>query len=133
MLPVPAVAVLDMGNAVLTVEYDGFLGTDETILCRVSARGRAASMYWNAMADKRLSFAEAGQMLASFDPAVDPPPGEEDSGPDVGRALAGLDFTSHRDTTGKGLVAVERCTGRRLSEGDLDRLEAADIAFRTSG
>jgi Family of unknown function (DUF6461) len=121
----PWVAVLDTGGAVLAVEYNGFEGFGQDVLCRASARGRAASMFWNVNAMTRLSFAEGGHVLASFEP-----PEEIDAGPAVAAALGGLDFEDYRDKVGKGLVAVQRFTGYGFTEQDLDRIEAADIAYR---
>jgi hypothetical protein len=63
----PWVAVLEAGTAVLAVEYNGFQGADQAVLRRASAGGRAG-MFWNVNALTRLSFAEGGQMLASFEP-----------------------------------------------------------------
>jgi hypothetical protein len=121
----PWVAVLEAGTAVLAVEYNGFQGTDGTVLCRASAGGRAASMFWNINAMTRLSFAKGGQVLASFEP-----PEGINAGPAVEAALDGLDFDDYRNKEGKGLVAVERFTGRGLTAQDLDRIQTADIAFR---
>ena len=45
-------------------------------------------------------------------------------------ALDGLDFDDYRDSTGKGLVAVQRFTGHGITAEDLERIEAADVAFR---
>jgi hypothetical protein len=53
-----------------------------------------------------------------------------DAGPAVAAALDGLDFGDYRDKTGKGLVAVQRFTGCGITAQGLDRIEAADIAFR---
>jgi hypothetical protein len=50
--------------------------------------------------------------------------------PAVAAALDGLDFDDPRDPVGRGLVAVQRFTGRGMTAEDLDRIEAADIAFR---
>ena len=121
----PWVAVLDTGGAVLAVEYNGFQGADEDVLRRASAGGRAASMFWNVNALTRLSFADGGRVLASFEPGED-----TDAGPAVAAALDGLDFEDYRDTGGKGLVAVQRFTGHGITAGDLERIEAADVAFR---
>jgi hypothetical protein len=79
----------------------------------------------NVNALTRLSFAEGGQVLASFEP-----PEGIDAGPAVGAALDGLDFDDYRNKEGKGLVAVERFTGRGIIGQDLDQIQAADIAFR---
>ena len=123
----PWVAVLDAGTSVLAVEYNGWQGSDEDVLARASAGGRAASMFWNVNALTRLSFAEGGRCLASFEP-----PDEVDgaAGAGVAAALAGLDFDDYRDKRGKGLIAVERFTGRGITAEDLDRIEAAGVAYR---
>lgn len=121
----PWVAVLDAGTAVLAVEYNGFAGTDKEVLRRASAGGRAASMFWNVNAMTQLSFAEGGEVLAAFEPFDD-----VDAGPAVAAALDGLDFADHRHKTGKGLVAVQRFTGRGIAQRDLDQIEAADVAYR---
>jgi hypothetical protein len=121
----PWVAVLEAGTAVLAVEYNGFQGMDGAVLRRASAGGRAASMFWNVNAMTWLSFAEGGQVLASFEP-----PEGINAGPAVGAALDGLDFDDYRNKEGKGLVAVERFTGRGITARDLDQIQTADIAFR---
>lgn len=123
------VAVLDVADAVLAVEYNGFRGSDEDVLRRLSASGRAASMYWNVNALSRLSFAQDGEVLAAFEPGIEPSD-EAQAVPAVAAALRGLDFDDYRDKTGKGLVAVQRFTGRGITAQDLERIEAADIAFR---
>jgi hypothetical protein len=121
----PWVAVLEAGTAMLAIEYNGFQGSNEAVMRRASARGRAASMFWNVNAMTRLSFAENGQLLASFEP-----PEDVDAGPAVAAALDGLDFDDYRNKTAKGLVAVQRFTGRGTTARDLDQIEAADTAFR---
>ena len=125
----PWVAVLDAGTAVLAVEYNGWQGTDESVLCRASAGGRAASMYWssgNGMT--RRSFAESGRLLASFEWLHELE--DTDIAPSVAAALDGLDSDDSRHWVGTGMVAVERFTGYRMTAADLERIEAADIAFR---
>ncbi|MFC0531734.1 DUF6461 domain-containing protein [Phytohabitans kaempferiae] len=121
----PWVAVLDTGAAVVAVEYNGFQGSSEPVLRQASARGRAASLYWSVDADRRLSFAEDGQMLAAFEP-----PAAGDLPSTVAAALTGLDLHDVRDRNAKGLVAVERFTGRGLTADDMARIEAAGIGFR---
>jgi hypothetical protein len=121
----PWVTVLDAGTAVLAVEFNGFQGSYAPLLRRASAGGRAASMYWNVNAVTRLSLAEGGRLLASFEP-----PAVVDSDPAVAEALAGLDFEDYRNKEGKGLVAVQRFTGRGITEGDLALIKDADIAYR---
>ena len=120
------VAVLDIGGAVLAVEFNGWQGSTEEVLSRASAGGRAASMYWNVNALTRLSFAEHGQVLLSEEPFDD-----LEAPPAVAPALAGLDFGDHR--RGKplmGMLAVQRFTGHGITAEDLARIEDADIGFR---
>lgn len=122
----PWVMVLDVGDAVLAVEPDGWQGSTPAVLTRASAGGRAASMYWNVVGDKAMSFAERGDVLLSTEPFGNP------GGPaPVVEALTGLDFADLR--RGKelmGLVAVQRFTGRGITAEDLARMQDADIAFR---
>jgi hypothetical protein len=123
----PWVAVLDAGTAVIAVEYNGFQGANQAVLERASVGGRAASMFWNINGVTRLSFAEDGEVFASYEPFG---PLEKDTGPAVAAALEGLDFSDHRDKEEKGLVAVERFAGRGITQGDLDRIEGANVAYR---
>ncbi|MBB4772296.1 DUF6461 domain-containing protein [Actinomadura livida] len=122
----PWVAVLDLGGAVLAVEYNGWQGSKEPVLTRASAGGRAASMYWNVNALTRLSFAEHGEVLWAEEPF-----GDLDAPPEIAPALADLDFADHhRRKYMMGALAVERFTGHGFTAADLARIEAADIAFR---
>ncbi|UQU62677.1 DUF6461 domain-containing protein [Couchioplanes caeruleus] len=124
----PWAAAFDLGDAVLLVEDNGFRGTDEAVLRAASAHGRAASMFWNVNAVTRLSFAERGRLLASFEPW-----GGEEVSPEVAVALAGLDFAVFGDRTEKGLVAVERFTGRAVTAADHDRLLETGVGYRLTG
>ena len=121
----PWVAVLDSGEAVLAVEYNGYEGSHEPVLRAASARGRAASMFWNVKSMTRLSFAERGRLLTSFEPW-----GDIEAEPAVAAVLTGLDFDQPGDRRSKGLVAVERFTGRGIAAEDLARIETAGIGFR---
>lgn len=124
----PYVAVLADGEAVFVVEFNGWQGSCALPLSRASAGGRAASMYWNVNMLTRLSFAEHGRVVASFEPLV----GNLDVGSPVAEAIAGIDFADTRDTVEKGLVAVERFTGHGITAQRLDRIVATDIAFEAS-
>ncbi|MEV1319931.1 DUF6461 domain-containing protein [Micromonospora arborensis] len=124
----PWITVLNGGDAVLVVEDNGFRGTDATVLRNASTGGRAASMFWNVNALTRLSFAEAGQLLAAFEPW-----GREEHPPEIAAALLGLDFAEPGDRNEKGLVAVTRFTGRGITAADLTRIRAAGIGYRITG
>ncbi|MER7442452.1 DUF6461 domain-containing protein [Micromonospora avicenniae] len=126
----PWVAVLDAGPAILAVEYNGFQGSRESVLRRASARGRAASMFWNVNALMRLSFAEQGRLLAAFEPGMSAAEPEVDAEPAVAAATAGLELADHVDRHLKGLVAVERFTGYGITAADLDRVTTAGTGFR---
>ncbi|MFY1691935.1 DUF6461 domain-containing protein [Plantactinospora sp. WMMB782] len=122
----PWVAVLDVGDAVIAVEYNGWQGSTAPVLARASAGGRTASMYWNVNGVTRLSFAEHGEVLLSVEPFdnLEAPPA-------LAPALADLDFGDHqRGKRLMGLVAVQRFTGHGITAEALARIEAADIAFR---
>jgi hypothetical protein len=84
-------------------------------------------MFWNVNGMTCLSFAEDGEVLASYEPFG---PLEEDTRPAVAAALEGLVFSDHRDKTEKGLVAVERFAGRGITREDLDRIAGANVAYR---
>ena len=122
----PWVAVLDVGGAVLAVEYNGWQGSNEPVLARASAGGRAASMFWNVNAVTRLSFAEHGDVLLSVEPFD-----HLDAPSPVAETLVDLDFADFpRGRKAMGLVAVQRFTGRGITAEDLARIEAADVGFR---
>jgi hypothetical protein len=122
----PWVAVLPVGDAVLAVEYNGWQWAQMPVLRLASARGRAASMYWNVNALTNLSFARGGVMLASFEPPPPDAPGDAE----VIAVLEGLELEDYHERVEKCLVAVERFTGRGLRAEDLERIEAAGVAYR---
>lgn len=82
-------------------------------------------MFWNVNALTRLSFAEAGQLLAAFEPW-----GREKYPPEAAEAVAGLDFAEPGDRIEKGLVAVDRFTGRGITAADLTRIRVTGIGYR---
>ncbi|MEV0132530.1 DUF6461 domain-containing protein [Dactylosporangium sp. NPDC050688] len=122
----PWVAVLDAGDAVLAVEWNGWTGSTVPVLVRASAGGRAASMFWNVNAATRLTFAERGDLLLAVEPA-----GDFAVPPALAVTFAGLDFADrNRSRWHMGLAAVQRFTGHGFTAEHLARIEAADVAFR---
>jgi hypothetical protein len=87
-------------------------------------------MYWSSgNGATRRSFAEGGRLLASFEWLHELE--DADIEPSVAAALEGLDSDDDsRHWVGTGMVAVERFTGYAMTAADLERIEAADIAFR---
>ncbi|WP_410613052.1 DUF6461 domain-containing protein [Amycolatopsis sp. lyj-109] len=124
----PWLAVLDLDGVVVAIEENGYYGSRAPVLTAASRAGRVASMFWNVNAVTRLSFARAGEVLASFEPGLSEPSADED----VVAALAGLDLEDYHDRTEKGLVAVERFTGRGLYPEDLEDIDRRGVAYRIS-
>ncbi|MEV7098665.1 DUF6461 domain-containing protein [Amycolatopsis sp. NPDC051045] len=125
----PWLAVLDLDGVVVAIEENGYRGSRAPVLTAVSRAGRAASMFWNVNAVRRLSFARGGEVVSSFEPG----PGEPAADPEVAAALAGLDLKNYRDREEKGLVAVERFTGRGLHPADLEDIDRLGVAYRVTG
>jgi hypothetical protein len=125
----PHVRTLDIaGGATLAVEYNGWQGSRSEVLTRLSARGLAASMYWNVDALTNFAAARGGRVLASYEPFSDEPP--EATDPDVLAALDGLDFDStHHSKSACGLVAVERLTGVRFGPEHWAEMEDDDVVY----
>ncbi|MEU3623739.1 hypothetical protein BS329_14740 [Amycolatopsis coloradensis] len=122
----PWVIVLRVDAGVLAVEFNGFQGSYGRVLESLSRAGRTASFFWNVNAVTRLSFAEKGIVRAGFELGY----AEETEDPRVTEALAGLDFDTYRDRRARAFVAVERYTGHRLVAEDIERMMAADVAYR---
>ncbi|MEV6901190.1 DUF6461 domain-containing protein [Amycolatopsis sp. NPDC051372] len=120
----PWVTVSEVDGFVLAVEENGVRGAQREVLAELSRGGRAASMFWNVNAVTRLSFARDGELLASDE--LGRPLGAD---PEVTAAVEGLDFDDWRDRYAKGLVAVERFTGRGLTVDDLDEIEDAGMGY----
>ncbi len=120
------VAVLAVEGAVLAVEDNGFQGAQAQVLRALSRRGRAASMFWNVNALTRLSLAEHGRIVASFEPGLDR---AAEIAPAALPYLEGLDLTDHRNKIEKCLVAVERSTGHPVRPVDVERIEAGGVAY----
>jgi hypothetical protein len=122
----PWVAVLPVDGAVLAVEFNGYQGTHDGVLRAASARGRAASMYWNVDALTNLAFARDGEVVDSFEPLF----AHTAPDPEVRAALAGIDWADYTDLHEKGLVAVEEFTGHGVRAQDVERIQAAAVGYR---
>ncbi|MDX8032859.1 DUF6461 domain-containing protein [Lentzea sp. BCCO 10_0856] len=98
------------------MECNNYVGSQREVLERLSRNGKAASLFWNVNAVRRLSFARDGQLISSEEPWEEADFGDD---PEVAAALDGLDFGDWRHTNAKGITAVTRFTGRVLPEDDL--------------
>jgi hypothetical protein len=123
----PWVAVLPLEGAVLAVEINGWQGARDDVLGATSVRGRSASMYWSGGdALTNLAFAREGEVVDSFEPLFEHTAADAE----VRAALAGIDWVDYTDLHEKGLVAVERFTGRSIGSQDVERIRAAGVAYR---
>ena len=123
----PWVAVSPVAGGVLAVEVNGWQGAQPPVIRAASAGGRAASDYWNVNALRTLSFARGAQVLASFEPGLQ---AHDCTDAEVLAALAGLSFDDHHTATASCAIAVARFTGLAITAADVDRIEAADVAYR---
>lgn len=116
------VSVREVDGVVIAFEDNGFQGSLGDVLRRLSARGRAASMFWNVNALTRLSFARDGEVLVGFEPGTAVPP-------EAAEWTGDLDLGDYRHRKAKGLTAVARFTGRGFTPDDLAAIRAADEAY----
>ncbi|MFI5844763.1 DUF6461 domain-containing protein [Catenuloplanes sp. NPDC051500] len=116
-------SVLETPEAVLVVEDNNYRGSHHEVLTALSVNGLAGSMFWNVNALARLSLAEDGRELVSFEPSPDVEIPKE-----VADVLDGITFTGG-GTIEKCLVAVERFTGRGITRTDLAAIEEAGVAY----
>ena len=88
------VQVTTISDAVVTVEPNGWHGTEPEIAAALSQGGRYAAYFWNVNSVMRFVFSERGLVVRSFDPVL------YDSGGSSEPALpeeAGLPFPSGDD------------------------------------
>lgn len=117
-----------LGDVVLTVEPNGYRGTDTTVLQRLSRLrpgGRAASWFWNVNGLTCLSLARDGIVLADFEPGLEAPPDDAE----VTAILAGIDFDGGRGD-GEVVRVIERFTGFRVHPDDYERVLRTETAYR---
>jgi Family of unknown function (DUF6461) len=55
------IGVTKIPGAVLMVEDNGYVGAQRDVLARISANGRAASMFWNVNEHTAFSYAQDGE------------------------------------------------------------------------
>jgi hypothetical protein len=128
----PWVAVLAVDGAVVAFEENGYLGTKDGVLERLSRNGKAASAFWNANAHTSLAFARGGEVLASFEPGLDSGDDSEFQAtlddPEVRAAFDGIDFDDHRHHDAKLVTVVAGFTGHTVTEAEFDAVQVAHFA-----
>ncbi|GAA3869089.1 DUF6461 domain-containing protein [Saccharothrix violaceirubra] len=115
--------LLDIGDTVFIVEINGYWGSWERYLGPASAHGRAASAFWNVNGSRRLSFAERGRLLGSFEPPFDDVPAA------VAEWCDGLDLADYRSADAKMLAALARFTGHGFVRADYEALTKHGVAY----
>lgn len=103
--------VVETEDAVVVVEHNNYVGSDDAVLERLSRNGKAASHYWGVNRDTLLSFARGGEMVAAEPTDDDADFGEDE---EVVRAVDGFDWADWRHTDAKAITAVARFTGRTI-------------------
>lgn len=122
------VFVGEAGDARTMFENGGFLGSDFSVLSRLSARARVHSAYWDMDGNNRLTYAADGRVRATLD-AMEP---EESPGEGHRRLWPELEIVEEAAAAGDdwqaaALAAVELATGARLGR---DWLEERHPCFR---
>jgi hypothetical protein len=119
------IGVTQIPGALLMVEDNGFVGSLPDVLARLSAKGRAASMFWNVNEHNAFSFAENGELLGSVDlyDAEDPDFANEIDLPVELRELFSAAGHEDADLHATGLALVATFTGVELRREDVARVD----------
>lgn len=118
------VAVREITGGVVAVERNGFQGSLAGILGPLSARGVAASMFWNVEEDNAFSCARDGEILASVD-MYDAEDADDIELPEELRALFETATADDADLHAIGLAMVEAFTGIKVTPEDIAELQEA--------
>ncbi|MFJ2034080.1 hypothetical protein [Streptosporangium sp. NPDC087985] len=116
------VAVGYAGRAVVLFEHNGFLGSLDLVLRRLSTDSRVYSAYWDIEGNNRVSHAAAGEVVVALD-AMEPEEwGSEDylrRWPELEIVLEAV-LADEEDWQAAALAAVELATGVGLDATWLD-------------
>jgi hypothetical protein len=114
----PVIHLLQAGRAVMMVEVNGFQGSTEAMLTRLSENGRAHSAYWNVNALSALSCAALGYLLVTFEGLFpDDRTGVDACALDDELGLLHESLQAQElDTWAVMMAIVERRTGLRLED-----------------
>jgi hypothetical protein len=116
-------------DAVLVLEPNGIRGSELDVLQQLSAAGRrAASWFWNVNALTRLSLADGGVVLASFEPGFHTTPAH----PALGSLWGDIDFDNY-DISDQALAVIERFTGWRWCRADYQGLYDVELGYLPVG
>jgi hypothetical protein len=126
------VGVTAIPGGVLVVEDNGFVGAVPDVLARLSASGRAASMFWNVNEHNAFSFAENGQLLGFVDlfDAEDPGFADEIGLPVELRDLFSAAGDEDADLHATGLAMVATFTGVQVRCEDVEGVDIDTLRGR---
>ena len=126
------VGVTAIPGGVLVVEDNGYVGAEPDVLARLSASGRAASMFWNVNEHNAFSFAENGQLLGFVDlfDAEDPGFAEEVGLPIELRDLFSGAGHEDADLHATGLAMVATFTGVQVRREDVEGVDIDALRSR---
>ncbi len=102
------VQVDELAGWAALIEPFGWVGTDRTVLARLSEGGRAVNVEWNANAVMHAGWADDGRVIKSFDPLLD------DRRDDRAPEEAGLPFGEPGPALRAAFVLAERLTHVRV-------------------
>ncbi len=123
-------AALSLGRWTLVAEPDGGSGGDHVLLEAVSAGSEAVSVFRDASAAPRFTYAKDGVTAVAFDPSYPSPELTWGAEPELLRHLmqalglrepAGEDDETWRDPEAKALVLAQRLTNARVPADALTR------------
>jgi hypothetical protein len=117
------VAVGTLGDVVVAVELAGWEGNRPEVLRRLSACGRAASMYWSVNSATGFSAAEDGEVLDSFHSW------SEAKSPRVLQLAEDLDLDTYVDNIERGLVVAGRFTGEDITQDFVTDLLRSGLSY----
>lgn len=119
-------AVGTIGDVVVVIQFWDWEGSRPEVLRRVSAQGRAATMFWSITGATRFALAEGGEVLDLFEEW------SEATSPRVLELAHDLDrYTSFEDVE-RGLVVAERATGAALTQEFVTSLIDAGVSYQVT-
>ncbi|KAA9379223.1 hypothetical protein F5972_13670 [Microbispora cellulosiformans] len=112
------IAAFEVGGGVVLVEPNGFAGTLDEVMARLSKDTVAATVFFNVNLDQQFVYAENGVIVTAFEP--DQPDSRAGSDPDrLLRHMRDLDMETDGDLV-KAAELAQGVTGLELPGDDAD-------------